>query len=170
MSEIDKFEEYKLFVQDTARLSDRRQTVTNIYIAVNSLLLGAISFLIKDATSDQGWGLALAVPLLAGGILVCLFWKQFLRKYKALIGLRIDTLRKMEELPEMEGCVRMYHVEDKLYPRDEEGRMIPGEGLNFSDLEKRLPMVFLILYALYAVITLLALLGMGVIALLNLVA
>ncbi len=167
MNTVNRFEEYKLFVQDTAKLSDRRQTVTNTYIAVNSLLLGAMSFLIKDAASGQWWGLILALPLMAGGAIVCVFWRQFLVKYKSLIGLRIDTLRDMEDLPEMEGSVRMYHVEDAIYPRDEEGNMIPGKGLNFSDLEKRLPTLFLILYALYAVGTALALLGMGIVALIR---
>ena len=38
MSEFNKFEEYKLFVEDTARLSDRRQTISNIYVTVNSIL------------------------------------------------------------------------------------------------------------------------------------
>jgi hypothetical protein len=165
MSTVDKFEEYKLFVEDTARLSERRQTVTNIYITVNSLMLGAISFLIKDATTGRWWGLILGLPLMASGVAVCCFWSQFLHKYKKLVGLRIDTLRQMEDLPEMAGSVRMYHVEDELYPRDKEGKMIPGEGLNFSDLEKRLPTLFLILYAIYAAGALSALLVMGAVAL-----
>ncbi|HEY77185.1 MAG TPA: hypothetical protein G4O00_13595 [Thermoflexia bacterium] len=157
MAKVDTFEEYKLFVEDTARLSDRRQTVTNTYITVNSLLLGAISFLIRDAASGQWWGLVLSFPLLAAGIAVSCFWRQFIHKYKTLIGLRIDTLREMEELPGMENSIRMYHVEDAIYPRDKDGKMIPGEGLNFSDLERRLPTVFLILYILYVVCTILAL-------------
>ncbi len=165
MSPVNPFEEYKLFVEDTARLSDRRQTVTNIYIAVNSLLLGAISFLIRDAAGGRWWGLCLALPLLVGGIIVCCFWRQFLIKHKTLIGLRIDTLREMEERPGMEESIRMYHVEDKIYPRDEHGKMIPGKGLNFSDLEKWLPVVFLALYAIYAVVDLLALAVMAATAL-----
>ena len=40
---MDKFEEYKLFVEDTARFTDRRQTVSNIYVAVNSIILSAIN-------------------------------------------------------------------------------------------------------------------------------
>lgn len=165
MSPVNTFDEYKLFVEDTARLSDRRQTVTNTYIAVNSLLLGAVSFLIRDAAGGKWWGLLLALPLLAGGIIVCFFWRQFLIKYKTLIGLRIDTLREMEDRPGMEGSVRMYHVEDKIYPRDEQGKMIPGKGLNFSDLEKRLPMLFLALYVIYTLADLVALGVMAVVAL-----
>lgn len=156
MSKVDLFEEYKLFVEDTARFSERRQTVTNTYIAVNSLLLGAISFLVKDAAAGQWWEFLLALPLLAGGVVVCLFWGQLIRKYKMLVGLRIDTLRRMEDLPEMEGSIRMYHIEDALYPRDEHGKMIPGKGLNFSDLEWRLPTLFLALYIIYGVGTLAA--------------
>jgi hypothetical protein len=170
MSTVDKFEEYKLFVQDTAKLSDRRQTVTNTYITVNSLLLGGISFLIKDIVDERWWGLVLALPLMAGGAIVCGFWWQFLVKYKTLIGLRIDTLREMEDLPGMEESVRMYHVEDAIYPRDEEGKMIRGKGLNFSDLEKRLPKLFLIIYIVYAVGTVLALAVAGITALVQWVA
>lgn len=44
----------------------------------------------------------------------------------------------------------MYHVEDQLYPRGAEGKMIPGQGLNFSDLEVRLPWLFLVLYGLFS--------------------
>jgi len=32
---------------------------------------------------------------------------------------------------------------------DVEGKMVPGQGLNFSDLEARLPWLFLALYGLF---------------------
>jgi hypothetical protein len=61
----------------------------------------------------------------------------------------------MEEVPEMEGSSKMYHVEDDLYPRDDQGEREPGKGLNFSNkglnfsnLEQQLPWVFLCLYAI----------------------
>ena len=93
--------------------------------------------------------------MIAAGIAVSLWWRQLIRKYKKLVGLRIDTLRKMEDdIPE---SVKMYHVEDTLYPRDEDGKMIPGEGLNFSDLEARLPMLFVALYGIFGVAALVVL-------------
>lgn len=145
---MDKFEEYKLFVEDCARFTERRQTISNTYLTVNSLLLAAIGLLIKDVGARGIW---LLLPLVAAGIAVSLWWRQLIHKYKALVGLRIDTLREMEELPEMAESVKMYHVEDKLYPRDAEGKMIPGEGLNISDLEVRLPWLFLVLYSLFGI-------------------
>jgi len=157
VTEFNKFEEYKLFVEDTARFSERRQTISNIYVAVNSLLLAAIGLLIKDLAAKGLWGLLLPLPLVVAGIAVSLWWRQLIYKYKALVGLRIDTLREMEELPEMAESVEMYHVEDRLYPRDAEGKMIPGKGLNFSDLEVRLPWLFLALYSLFGIGLLIAL-------------
>jgi hypothetical protein len=44
------------------------------------------------------------------------------------------------------GSVQMYHQEDILYPRTSHNKPVPGAGLNFSDLEIRLPELFIILY------------------------
>jgi hypothetical protein len=51
---VDAFEEYKLFVEDTARFTDRRQTVTNICVTINSVLLSAVALLVKDADCSGG--------------------------------------------------------------------------------------------------------------------
>ena len=148
MTEFRIFEEYKLIIEDAARFTERRQTISNMYVAVNSLLLAAIGLLIKDLGARGVWTLLLPLPLVIAGIAVCLWWAQLIRKYKLLVGLRIDTLRQMEESPQMAQSVKIFRAEDDLYPRDEEGQMIPGQGLNFSDLEARLPQLFLWLYAL----------------------
>lgn len=49
ITNVDKFEEYKLFIEDTARFSERRQNVGSTYIAVNSIILSAIAFPVKDS-------------------------------------------------------------------------------------------------------------------------
>jgi hypothetical protein len=92
---------------------------------------------------------ALVIP--ATGIAVCSFWQQLVFKYKLLIRLRFRELRRMEDLPGMEGCERMYHLEDELYPVDENGEAIQGQGLNLSDLERRLPQLFMALYGISGV-------------------
>ncbi len=112
MAEFEKFEEYKLFVDDTARLSDRSQTVSSIYVAVNSILLAAIGLLIKELGAQVLWTLLLPLPLITAGIAISLWWSQLIRKYKKLVGLRIDSLRDMED--KMPDSVKMYHAEDKL--------------------------------------------------------
>jgi hypothetical protein len=154
MAEFTKFDEYNLFVNDTARFSERRQTISNIHVTINSLLLTVIGLLIKDAGGCDVWSLLLPLPMITAGIFVSWWWCQLIHKYKTLINLRIDTLHKMEN--EIPGLVKMYHIEDRLYPRDENGMLIPKKGLNFSDLESRLPILFIILYCLFGVGSLLA--------------
>ena len=121
MSEFDKFEEYKLFVEDTARFSERRQKVGSTYVAVNSIILSAIAFLVKDSGFTGRWQLLVVLPLLVAGMSICLSWRQLILNYKKLVNLRIDRLRAMEELPEMEGSSKIYHAEDELYPRSGQG-------------------------------------------------
>jgi hypothetical protein len=48
-------EEYNLYVEDTSRLSDRRQMISNIYTTVNSILLVAVGLLIKDLRLGYNW-------------------------------------------------------------------------------------------------------------------
>jgi hypothetical protein len=50
---------------------------------------------------------------------------QLIRKYKWLLGLRINTLEEMEKLPGMADLIRIFHWEDVLYLRDEAGSIIP---------------------------------------------
>ena len=153
MSEFDKFEEYKLFVEDTARFSERRQTVSRNFATVNALLVTAITLLIKDSAVNNHGTLShvLVIPLVIAGILVCIWWKQLVFKYKTLVRFRMDRLMSMEQLPEMRGCDQMYTEEgEDLYKRDEQGTRLPPGRLGFSDLEGSLPILFGVLYVLYA--------------------
>jgi hypothetical protein len=148
MAEV-QFEEYSLFVEDTARFSERRQTVTNTYITVNGVIAGFITFLVKDSGLTNWWLVVAIWPLILFGILVCYYWQQLIDKYKKLVHLRLEVLRKMEaKLP---NSVRMYHREDGLYPRDPRGNVIQGLGLNFSDLESQLPRLFVVIYVLLGI-------------------
>jgi hypothetical protein len=152
-SKVNKFEEYSLFIEDTARLSERRQTVSNTYVAVNSLLLVAIGLLVKDLGATGVWRLLLPVPLIVSGIIISRRWSELLSNYKKLVGFRIIVLKEMEK--KMSGIENMYHREDLLYPRDKSGGSHSIGGLNFSDKEQALPKIFILLYYLF---------GLGLIA------
>ena len=146
-----KFDEYKFFIDDTARFTDRRQSASNFYISVNSLLLTAMVFIVADADFAETWTSALSIAIAVVGIFISLWWKQVLKKYKLLVGLRFDVLRKMENSEALDGLEKMYHQEDALYPRWPDGKIKQGVGLNFSDLEAKLPILFVVLYVLTAV-------------------
>jgi hypothetical protein len=134
-----KFEEYKLLVEDTAHFSDRRQTVTIIYVTVNSILLGGIGLLLRDVTpnGDMAGKLGLIIPLLAIGIAACSIWLWLIRRYRVVIGERIDILKDMERSPGMQGCQEIYHKLNRMY----------AEGPSFAGIEAILPILFIVIYA-----------------------
>ena len=77
---LEKFEEYKLFVESTDRFSDRRQQISNTYLTVNSIIIGAIAFLVKDAVLDTYLRSIVIIVILLVGIVVCDVWKQIIYK------------------------------------------------------------------------------------------
>jgi len=144
------FDEYKLFVEDTARISDRRQMISNIYTAVNSILLAAVGLLIKDFGLGFTWKVFLSLPLIIAGIVVCLLWIQLIHRYKSLVGIRMEVLRATED--KMVDSIQMYHQEDKLYPPDSKGSSFGSS--TFSDIENKLPMLFIFLYIFFCIVVL----------------
>lgn len=152
MADPIKFEEYKMFIEDTARFTERRQNTSNLYVTINSLVLTAIMFVGNDLEADSISKLLLLLPVIVAGIAVSLWWRQLIKKYKQLVGFRITRLREMEDHVDLEGIERMYHAEDELYPRNAQGEMVKGVRLNFSDLEARLPTLFVILYSISGVV------------------
>lgn len=148
---FNKFEEYKLFVEDTARFSERRQSVNNSYVTINSIILTALAFLVKDAGFDRPWQAFAVIPVSLAGAVICWRWVMIINNYKKLVGFRIDQLRIMESDPGMAGCHRMYHKEDVLYPGDAGEKTTTHKALSFSEKEKFLPYIFAALYVTLAI-------------------
>jgi hypothetical protein len=145
MSDFPKFEEYKLLLEDTTRLIERRKTESNLYTTINMILLAAITFLINDSGLENWMVMMGTLVVVFGGILISRSWMVMIENYKKLSNLRFQVLWEMEE--DMPGSVKVFHREEALYPRDEEGKQVSTKGL-FADVEKRLPIVFIILYAI----------------------
>ncbi len=139
---INPFEEYKFFVDDTARLSERRQTVTNTYITVNGAIIGLITFLVKDAgIARLSIALITTLPLFAAGAIVCFFWYRLLMSYKRLIGFRFEQLQLIEQT--LRGCHQMFTLESKhLYSKAPK-----KEQIEISRIERQLPLLFGLVYA-----------------------
>lgn len=137
---MQKFDEYKFFIDDTARLSERRQTVTNTYITVNGAIIGLITFFAKDAGLVH-WSVVIAIlPLIAAGGIVCYFWYRLLFSYRRLIGFRFIILQQMEE--ELPESSKMYTREsEKFYEKAPKQQQI-----SISRIEMLLPRLFGIVY------------------------
>ena len=68
MSDFDKYDEYKFLVEDTSRFTDRRQRASTLYTSVNSILLAAISLLVKDLDLLDALTAFAALVIVAAGV------------------------------------------------------------------------------------------------------
>ena len=146
MSDFDTYDEYKFLAEDTAKMTDRRQNISNLYTTINSILLAAVAVLFTDAGLNH-LAIILSTLLIAiAGVVISISWKNMIQNYRNLLRLRFDVLYEMEETPQMKDSVKIYHREsEELYPRDEEEGKFQDTGL-FANIEKQLPNIFIGLY------------------------
>jgi hypothetical protein len=129
------FEQYQLFVEETARISDRRHSTSNLFLSVNSVLVGAVALLIQQSGGKGSPLLTFLAFLLVGaGSVLCILWLQFLLRYANRLRVRFLYLSKLEQMnPSL-----LLSVFSNKELRTE----------SFSHLEARIPVVFLVTYAL----------------------
>lgn len=145
---MEKFDEYTFFVEQTQRLSERRQASTQTYLTVNTAILAILAFLIKD-TALNGWHLVVATaPLFLVGILACGIWHRIINQYRELIGWRYKQLIAMEK--GLRACHQMFLREEKKYFKSDSDQ----KRFGFSRLEIGLPRLFAALYVVFAVLIL----------------
>ncbi len=133
-------EQYKLFLATSENLVARRQTVNNFYLTANAALisvLAAIGQMKNGNLSDLAW----VVPLIGSiGIIICFSWRNLLEAYGTLNACKMKVINLIEkQLP-----LELYRAEwdvmsDKLNNR---------RYVSFTENEKRLPSVFILLYGL----------------------
>jgi hypothetical protein len=139
------FAEYKLLMQDSARLSDRRQTVNNIYLSVNSVLLGGIALLAQQGNLRSLLVLAIVLVIAIAGSIICGDWQRLVHSYRELLNLRFAMLKSIESLEGFPYPIQIYHREDEaLYHHAKLAKHVAPFG--FSAVEEKLPYVFRNLY------------------------
>jgi hypothetical protein len=145
-SQVVQFAEYQLFAESTQYLSERRQTVAQIYLGVATGIFGVLGFL-GERFGFGSWRLVLAsAPLLTAGALVVFIWQWAIEEYRRLIEWRFERL--IEMVSDLPGSFRMYTKEKAaLYTEGSTG--VPGTHLGYSRLERVLPLLFLAGYVLY---------------------
>jgi hypothetical protein len=93
--------ELQMLIDYIGKLTDRRQNVTNIHLSVNTVIIGAISFWVKDSITLQIWQKFGIITLILAGIITCDLWRRLLAQYKTLLGWWYEKLRNVEEaIPE----------------------------------------------------------------------
>jgi hypothetical protein len=137
------FDEYRLFVEDTARFFDRRQAFSNVMVAMNGLLVAGIYVIVKDVGPRTLPRLIGMVPLLGAGLAASCVWWKVLSRYDDIIRARNGFLKKIECEVGKNDTNGMHLMLAKFHPPG-------GPKQGFTALEKGLPLIFIGVYSLLA--------------------
>ena len=117
--------QWQTCVEMANSISQRRDTMNNVFITLNLALTAAVS-LVWDIKS---------ILILFAGIIVCVLWLFFIRNYKQLNSAKFDVINGIEEkLPSQPFC--------------DEWEILKGNKkyMDGTRLEKYLPIMFIVLY------------------------
>lgn len=141
-------EQYKVYLETSEEVLNRRQSVSNFYTTLNTSLLTVAStitgviFGIDSIKNNYlvGCGIALIISLV--GILLCLNWNKLLDSYGNLNGAKIKVLSQMEK----NLYANIYDTEWKIMSE----KLGQKKYVSFTKIEKRVPKIFIGIYILLA--------------------
>ncbi len=134
----DLFEQYKLYVESAERISVRRVTANNYLLTVNAFLV-TLYGLVAASRFNTIW--TILVPI--AGLLVALTWHRIITSYRDLNSVKFSVIHELErQMP-----AALYDYE---WQKAEEGR---GKSYRpLSHLERWVPIIFMVLYVLLALL------------------
>lgn len=134
LSDQQVLDYYKLCIASVEQISNRRQTANSFFLTINTVLLSFLSYLsIESLTINYA---LFAVSF--AGVAICYTWRRMILSYRELNGAKFDVILALEsKLP-----IGVYGAEWLLL---EEGKN-PAVHRPFSNLEVRVPNVFIILH------------------------
>ena len=139
-------EQYKLYVEMTDRISQRRQSANNYFLSINVLLCSFFSYFISVnslsiETIFQIFGVG---AIFLSGIIICYIWYRLIRSYKDMNSGKFKVIHEMEKMLPYQP----YEIEwKKLGEGKDETLYLP-----FTRMELKVPWVFGILYVVMIVI------------------
>lgn len=157
------FREYLAIAEDTAKLSDRRQTVGDLFLGINSLFLAAAGFVAISGHLTSWWAVIICGAITLITLLINSIWFRLIGRYRNLINLRIHYLQALEQqLQEIgmftpismavEGGKGRVPVSRGIYQIENSFALYKkGPKVGFYRLERQLVVVFMFAYVLLAV-------------------
>ena len=123
--------QWQTCVEMANSISQRRDTMNNIFVTLNLAIMAAVSIV---------WNIK-SILILVAGVVVCVLWLLFIRNYKQLNAVKFEIINKMEnDLP--------YQP----YSKEWEKLKTNKKYMDGTKLEKFLPIMFIILYIVTAII------------------
>lgn len=137
-------EQYKIYVASAEKISDRRQKTNEFFLGLNTALVALLGFVATKI--NQGEVISILVLSSIAGIIVCYLWYRIIRSYDGLNGGKFKVIHAIEErLP-----LALYDTEWEMLGRGENKKTY----WPFTKIERWVPWVFIIIYALLALSTL----------------
>jgi hypothetical protein len=98
---VNPTDEYRLALDQSNKLADRRQTITATYLSVNAAITGAVAFLFKDGRLPDISSQVTVLALLLSGVVACGLWRRIIKHYSTQMGWWFEQIRSMEsQLPD----------------------------------------------------------------------
>lgn len=84
-------DQYKLYVEMTDRISQRRATANTYFLSLNSAILAFVGYLSVKETGEYNWMLA------CGGIALCILWRRLIISYTNLNTAKFKVIHNIEK-------------------------------------------------------------------------
>lgn len=118
--------QWQTCVEMANAVSERRDTMNNLFVTLNLAIIAAISYM---------WDIK-TVGLLIAGIVVCIVWMLFIRNFRELNRAKFEVINAIEQqLPVKAFCNEWQYLKKAQ-------KYIEG-----TKLEKSLPISFVVLYS-----------------------
>jgi hypothetical protein len=157
-----QFQYYLALMEDTTKLSDRRQTTNDLFVGLNVVFFTGMGALFYASHLKTWWvtGLFAAITLVA--FFLNFTWIRLINRYSRLVGLRIGYMHQLESALQAQGIFAATPalpgapVQPGTAPAKGTGiytleyqRLYTKEGqFGFSRLERGLIIIFMIAYVL----------------------
>jgi hypothetical protein len=129
-------EQYKIYINATEKISDRRQKTNEFFLGLNAALVTLLGFIATKSSTDQ---IISIIPLASiAGTVICFLWHSIIASYKGLNSAKFEVIHTIEQrLP-----LALYDSEWELVGRGENQRVY----WPFSHIELWVPRVFIGIY------------------------
>jgi hypothetical protein len=131
------FEQYKLYLELTDRLSQRRQTANSFFLTLNTAVVTLLGYAnaVREPIRAERFYLLISFT----GVALCILWYLIIRSYRDINAARFAVIRALESLL----LLRPYTAEwDFLW------RLRQSKYYRPSYVEGAVPWLFFVLYAI----------------------
>jgi len=140
----DTLELYKLMIDSSESLIQRRQKTNAFFITAIGSLLAIAGFLVKTGVINSGtFGILYGFPIVS--ILLCISWYNLIDNYGKLNKAKFDVILRLEQ----QLGAQIYSAEWVALGKG----MRPKKYKSFTSTEKNVPLYFILLIVVLTIIT-----------------